>query len=127
MQYKVFGTKAYGEKFEEIACFDDMFGYEKSIAEYFDFKENEEKRALTNADVMFKRVFLLGEVVDVKFFKKLKQTLRHYDEIGLSNEIYELVDTLMDEGTLQALCFSQTALGVEAVGDNVENFSDLII
>lgn len=94
---------AYGEHGkEEYAVFDDAFGYKNNAKKVLEMKA-EQKGCLSDADKLFKEAVVDGVKILRGGFTKLMQTLRRFDEVGLSNDIYDVMEEITDDKNITAV------------------------
>lgn len=89
MEYAVYVYRSAPEVYETLC---DRFGYEESVRSYLGGKSSE-----SATDRVLRLAVLEHRKIVRRDFKKLRQALRHYDEIGLSNELVEIVEALEEE------------------------------
>lgn len=91
---------------EEYAAFKDRFGYKNSAEKLFRMKLGGNV-ALTDADKIFKEAVVEGVKVLRGGFTKVMQSLRHFDEIGLSNDIYEVMEEITEDKNITAVSLNK--------------------
>ncbi len=98
MEYKIYASSR-GEICEYASFEDD--GYAEQILAKI------EKRRLDgrcdNADVVMERVFAKKQGILKKDFKTAMRALRHFDEVGLSNDVYSVLEEINDDGSFDAV------------------------
>lgn len=66
-----------------------------------------------NAAKVF-RAFVAEKTIVVRAdFKRLMRALRHFDEVGLSNDIYDAIEEINDGEDVQAVAFAGTEEGFD--------------
>lgn len=56
-------------------------------------------RNLNNEEELFKKIFMDCNLVDAKKIRRLKQILRCFDEVGITNEVFDfLEETSIEKG-----------------------------
>jgi hypothetical protein len=78
------------------ATFADKEAYTAAINRYFGMKKAEGK-SLDDCDTVL-ALFTEACVVERKRFGLVKRALRHYDEIGISNDLVEAIDQAKRDG-----------------------------
>lgn len=100
MEYKIYASSS-GE-ICEYASFENDGYVEQILAKI-------EKRRLDgrcdNADVVMERVFAKKQGILKKDFKTAMRALRHFDEVGLSNDVYSVLEEINDDGSFDAVFF----------------------
>ena len=88
-----------GESWAKFASFDDGGGYaEQTENAVKTRKETGKTEQIVNAAIVME-TFVLGEFwFEKKHGKLVKRALRNFDEVGISNEIFEGLEELLDEG-----------------------------
>lgn len=92
---------------EEYSVFKDRFGY-KNCAEKLLSMKAEQYGSLSDADKLFQEAVVEGVKILRGGFKKLMQTLRRFDEVGLSNDIYDVMEEIMNDKNIIAVSLNNT-------------------
>lgn len=103
--------------------------FRESIQRYLD-RKNAFNEELSVADIVFKKVFFDGyNVIKEENFKKVLRSLRHHDEVGLSNDIYDLLEEIKDDGGYIGAAFGGDLEGkkLEEVNDKIADLTDFVI
>ena len=119
MEYKIYAVENGGNVVEYASFPDD--GYAKQIEEKIEKKRKEGKS--DNADVVMREVFAKKRGVEKRFFKTAMRALRRYDEVGLSNDIYDVLEEIADDGGYEAVLFENA----QNVKESHADLSDLEI
>jgi len=120
--YKIYAFSRDGEN-EVYETFVDK-GFLGQIEKYLNLKSSLGE-SLTDADLVYKTVFFDGyNVVKSQNFKKVMQSLRHHDEIGLSNDIYSILEEISDDGSYIAVGFGNDLDG-KCICDLDDKMADL--
>ena len=119
MEYKIYAVENGGNVVEYASFPDD--GYAKQIEEKIEKKRKEGKS--DNADVVMREVFAKKRGVEKRFFKTAMRALRRYDEVGLSNDIYDVLEEIADDGGYEAVLFENA----QNVKESLADLSDLEI
>ena len=99
----------------EFASFDDFSTYATQVQKAAEIKKTTASLdSARNAAVVMEEFALGKKAYDAKYGKLVKRALRHFDEVGLSNDIFDALEELLDEGA-EAFALAKT-------GDNVEAF-----
>lgn len=91
-----------GETAEEFAEFLNDSDYKASFRKYLDMKKKEGK-SLADYDKLMTDCLFYGVKIKRAGFKKLTQALRHFDEIGVSNEIYDVMQEIIPNKKIVAV------------------------
>ena len=84
---------------QEYASFKDKKNYAQRVAQASELKIATAKtEAEKNAAIIMKAFVLGNEYYAEKYGKVVKRALRHFDEVGLSNDIFDELECLLDEG-----------------------------
>ena len=84
---------------EEVASFKDRHGYAKQMENAVGIKKKEGKTDSVRNAAVVAEGFVLGRYYYGKEYGKLvMRALRHFDEVGLSNDIQAALEELLDEG-----------------------------
>ena len=84
---------------QQYATFTDKRNYAERIAQTAELKrQNAKTDAEKNAATVMQAFVLGNEYYAAKYGKVVKRALRHFDEVGLSNDIFDELETLLDEG-----------------------------
>lgn len=118
MEYKIYAVENGGNVVEYASFPDD--GYAKQIEDKIEKKRKEGKS--DNADIVMRKVFAEKRGVEKRFFKTAMRALRRYDEVGLSNDIYEVLEEIADDG-YEAVLFDNA----QNVKESLADLSDLDI
>ncbi len=111
MEYFIYAISS--GNIDEYAVFDDD-GYSEQILKKIEKRRLENK--CDNVDYIMEEVFAKKQGVAKKNFKTALRALRHFDEVGLSNDIYDVLEEIADDGGYDAVIF-----------DNYENFEEHLI
>ncbi len=82
----------------EYASLNDKRGFCELVRAYC-----AQKQTLSDADKVFFKAVVQGVKVERNGFKKLMRALRAHDEVGLSNDIYDIVEEMSDDKKITAL------------------------
>lgn len=86
-------------EWRQFATFDDDSDFASQVKEAAKIKKN---TALTdsarNAATVMEGFVLSKKSYGEKYGKLVKRALRHFDEVGLSNDIFDSLEELLDEG-----------------------------
>lgn len=93
------------EEYISFSCKRDFRSEALRVAEAKEAEgQTEENR---NAAKVF-RAFVADKTIAGKAdFKRVMRALRHFDEAGLSNEIYEALEEINDAGSFEAVVFAE--------------------
>lgn len=84
---------------QEYASFKDKKDYAQRVAQAAEMKiQTAKTEAEKNAAIVMKAFVLGNEYYAEKYGKIIKRALRHFDEVGLSNDIFDELEGLLDEG-----------------------------
>lgn len=104
-----------GEKWHEFATFGNSLDYGSQIENAAKIKKNTAAQEATrNAAIVMESFVLAKKQFGAKYGKLVKRALRHFDEVGISNEIFDSLEELLDEGC--------DAFALAQAGERVENF-----
>lgn len=102
MEYKIFAIS--GNSIEEYASFEDD-GYSDQILNKIEKRKCE--RLYSNVDYVMENVFANKQGVAKKYLKTAMRALRHFDEVGLSNDIYDVLEEINDDGSYDGVLFDE--------------------
>ncbi len=104
-----------GGEWAQFASFDDFSDYASQVVKS---AENKKRTAamdsVRNAAIVMEDFVLGKKSYDKQYGKLVKRALRHFDEVGLSNDIFDSLEELLDEGC--------DAFALAKDGESVENF-----
>lgn len=104
-------------EWRQFATFDDCADYAFQVKAAAEIKQNTALMdSVRNAATVMEGFVLGKKRYAAKYGKLIKRALRHFDEVGLSNDIYDSLEELLDEGC------EYFALAKE--GENVEVFQN---
>ena len=86
-------------EWQEYDAIPDKRGYAEQVKAAVELRKNANKteQAVHSAIVM--EAFVLGGFqYESKYGKLIMRALRNFDEVGISNDVYELLEALLDEG-----------------------------
>lgn len=87
-----------GEQWTEFSAFEDD-GYASQVEKAVKLrKETGKTEQIVNSAIVMDGFVLGGFWFAEKYGKLIKRALRHFDEVGISNEIFESLEELLDEG-----------------------------
>lgn len=87
-----------GEKWAEFASFDGAEAYASQVEKAVKSrKETGKTEQIVNSAIVMEGFVLGGFWFGAKYGKLVKRALRHFDEVGISNEIFEALEELLDE------------------------------
>ncbi len=85
------------ENWTEFASFDGD-GYASQVEKAVKLrKETGKTEQIVNSAIVMDGFVLGGFWLDKKYGKLVKRALRNFDEVGISNEIFEALEELLDE------------------------------
>ena len=88
-----------GEKWTEYAKFKDRRGYAGLVAEAATAKaENAKTEEESRAAAVMRALVLEKKWFSASDGKAVKRALRHFDEVGISNDVWEALGELLEEG-----------------------------
>lgn len=123
-KYKIYAFDESGKN-EVYETLKDS-GFREQIERFLKMKESD-GTSFDNADLVYKKVFYDGyNVVKAVNFKKVMQSLRRHDEIGISNDIYAIMEEINDDGSYIAIGFGGNLDGVDICGisDKIADLSN---
>ncbi len=102
-----------GGNWEEYASFSDGGDFRGEAIRAAEAKTSEgQTEENKNAAKVF-RAFVAEKTIVVRAdFKRLMRALRHFDEVGLSNDIYGAIEEINDGEDVQAVAFAGTEEGL---------------
>ena len=87
-----------GDTWQEYARFADRRNYAERVAQAVENKlQNGKTDEVKNAAIVMRSFVLGNEYYEIKYGKIVKRALRHFDEVGLSNDIFDELECLLDE------------------------------
>ncbi|MBE7084485.1 MAG: hypothetical protein E7368_00335 [Clostridiales bacterium] len=87
------------DTWREYARFVDKRNYAQLIATAVEDRlKNGKTEEMKNSATVMHAFVLEGKYFAQKDGKVIKRALRHFDEVGLSNDIFEALESLLDEG-----------------------------
>ena len=102
-------------KWAQFATFEDFSDYASQVAKSAEIKKKTASMdSVRNAAVVMEGFVLAQRSYDKQYGKLVKRALRHFDEVGLSNDIFDSLEELLDEGC--------DAFALAKDGECVENF-----
>ncbi|MBQ9729605.1 MAG: hypothetical protein IJV80_02215 [Clostridia bacterium] len=88
-----------GENWLSFADFKDKKNYAERVNGAAEIKEKTAKtEAEKNAAIVMREFVLAKKYFAEKYGKTVRRALRHFDEVGLSNDICASLEELLDEG-----------------------------
>ena len=87
-----------GEKWTDFASFDGDEAYALQVENAVKTKKETGKtEQIVNSAIVMEGFVLGGFWFRAKYGKLVKRALRNFDEVGISNEIFEALEALLDE------------------------------
>ncbi len=88
-----------GEKWTKFASFDDGDRYAVQVETAVKTrKQNAKTQQLVNSAIVMEGFVLGGFWFAEKQGKLIKRALRNFDEVGISNDVFDALEELLDEG-----------------------------
>lgn len=108
----------YGSGAEEYASFEYDGDYAAESIEAAEAKSADGQSTETvNAAKVFRAFVAEKTIVKKADFKLVMRALRHFDEVGLSNDIYDVLEELSDDSSVLCAAFARAE-------ENVGEFSE---
>ncbi len=105
MKYILYADRGGG--FKEYAAFTDDGEFIGDAAAAAEEKRRDAKgRAEENAAVVFRAFAAERAAVGRADFKRVMRALRRFDEVGLSNDLYDAMEELCDDASVRAAAFA---------------------
>ncbi|MBQ8394659.1 MAG: hypothetical protein IJX49_03720 [Clostridia bacterium] len=83
----------------QFAAFDDSADFASQVRKSAEIKKNTSLTdSARNAAIVMEGFVLSKKSYGEQYGKLVKRALRHFDEVGLSNDIYDSLEELLDEG-----------------------------
>lgn len=114
-EYKIYADRGDGTK--EYAGFEYDGDYVAEILRAVGAKACDGTTENQNAAKVVRAFVAEKIVVKRTDFKRVMRALRHFDEVGLSNELYDVLEELSDESDVARIAFA-------AANENVSEFTE---
>lgn len=93
----------------EYAEYDNRADYKQALKEILERKKKEGK-ILDDADKIMRDAVLSGVRIGRVGFKKMMQALRRFDEVGISNELYDSMEEIVEDDSIIAVSVGTPAV-----------------
>ena len=99
--FKIFAFDGEG-KAKLYAEIKDRFGYYAAVEKYF-AKKQAAGKPLDEDDSILQTILDRSYVIPSADFKRVMQALRHFDEIGISNDVHDIIEEIKEDGGYTAV------------------------
>lgn len=93
----------------EYAEYDNQADYKQALKEILERKKKEGK-ILDDADKIMRDAVFTGVRIGRVGFKKMMQALRRFDEVGISNELYDSMEEIVEDDSIIAVSVGTPAV-----------------